>query len=343
MAATPPHHISDVETWENPDRNYFIFVVLSVLLGFVGADHFYLRSFGTGAKKLVMNFLTLGLWYWWDLIQIFKDGKKVRREGLNSPFDWIRGIGRGVFSDESLESAKFAPKKSYLTYAFLAIFFGWLGMDKFYLGNTWQGIVKVISCFNIFLFLFGWLWVVWDAVHAFFMTDTILREGVTTPLPYSFIFSEPVKPDVFKVNQTAEPMGFLESMCSAFSVPVPSTDIPWKDIFTKLVVPTSVLTQAGLKAAGTVYTALPNPIPSDPPAQTGGGLMSSPAPVPAPVPAPAPAPVPAPVPAPAPTPVLQTGGGVTSGPGPVIAGVLSALVLAGGLKGFYDVIQKQYG
>jgi hypothetical protein len=39
----------------------------------------------------------------------------------------------------------------------------------------------------------------------------------------------------------------------------------------------------------------------------------------------------------------QTGGGSNSGPGPVIAGVLSALVLAGGLKGFYDVIQKQYG
>jgi len=31
------------------------------------------------------------------------------------------------------------------------------------------------------------------------------------------------------------------------------------------------------------------------------------------------------------------------GPGPVIAGVLTAVVLAGGLKGFYDVISKQYG
>ena len=29
--------------------------------------------------------------------------------------------------------------------------------------------------------------------------------------------------------------------------------------------------------------------------------------------------------------------------GPVIAGVLTAVVLAGGLKGFYDVISKQYG
>jgi hypothetical protein len=33
----------------------------------------------------------------------------------------------------------------------------------------------------------------------------------------------------------------------------------------------------------------------------------------------------------------------TSGPGPVIAGSLTALILAGGLKGFYDFISKQYG
>jgi hypothetical protein len=42
----------------------------------------------------------------------------------------------------------------------------------------------------------------------------------------------------------------------------------------------------------------------------------------------------------------QTGGGGNSiqhGPGPVIAGALSALILAGGLKGFYDIISKQYG
>jgi hypothetical protein len=33
----------------------------------------------------------------------------------------------------------------------------------------------------------------------------------------------------------------------------------------------------------------------------------------------------------------------TAGPGPVIAGSLTALIIAGGLKGFYDFISKQYG
>jgi hypothetical protein len=39
----------------------------------------------------------------------------------------------------------------------------------------------------------------------------------------------------------------------------------------------------------------------------------------------------------------QHGGSASAGPGPVIAGALTAVVLAGGLKGFYDVIAAQYG
>jgi hypothetical protein len=31
-----------------------------------------------------------------------------------------------------------------------------------------------------------------------------------------------------------------------------------------------------------------------------------------------------------------------AGPGPVIAGALTAVVLAGGLKGFYDILAAQY-
>jgi hypothetical protein len=43
-------------------------------------------------------------------------------------------------------------------------------------------------------------------------------------------------------------------------------------------------------------------------------------------------------------PVPQAGGArELGGPGPVIAGALAAVVLAGGLKGFYDVLVQQLG
>ena len=90
-------HISDVSVWGGPDRNYFTFVVLSVVFGFFGLDHVYLRSFSTAAQKAVINICTLGFWYVWDLLQIFTESDLVQRDGLSSPLDWVRGIGRGVF------------------------------------------------------------------------------------------------------------------------------------------------------------------------------------------------------------------------------------------------------
>ena len=100
-----PHHISDVNTWGYADRNYYVFVVLSFLFGFLGLDHFYLRSFDTGTKKLLFNVLGLGIWYFWDILQISTEGAAIRQNGLNSPLDWIRGIGRGVFKPLPLEKA----------------------------------------------------------------------------------------------------------------------------------------------------------------------------------------------------------------------------------------------
>jgi TM2 domain-containing membrane protein YozV len=201
------HHISDVGTWKHPDRNYFVFVILSVLLGLLGADHFYLRSFQTGMLKIVFNIFTLGMWHYWDLIQIVYDGKRIREEGLTSPFDWICGIGKGVFTTPESEAKKphYVAQKSYLLYAFLAVFFGFLGFDKLYMGEFWQGVAKCLSCFNIFLFLFGFIWVVWDSVHALFMTKTLLEDGIAAPIPYGFIFKTPIDGKQFLVNHVFDP------------------------------------------------------------------------------------------------------------------------------------------
>lgn len=346
-------HISDVDTWGGPDRNYFLFVALSIVLGFLGVDHFYLRSFGTGTQKLITNVFTLGLWYWWDLLQILTDGEKIRKEGLSSPLDWVQGIGRGVFENsgddkKTTGGGSGSAKKSYLIYAFLAIFFGWLGADKFYLGYGWQGAAKLLSCFNIFLFLFGWMWVLWDGFKAFFMTDSILKDGITAPLPYSLVFTKKIDGDVFKVQPSAEggseAGGSMGDMIgNMFGVPALPT-VPWREVYRELVAPVitpklietvreaSAATKAATAAVTTVAnaattaatnvmnaaattaaaanaatTAATNFTNAELPKMTGGG------------------------------------GGGAAGPGPVIAGALTAVVLAGGLKGFYDFISKQYG
>jgi TM2 domain-containing membrane protein YozV len=175
-------HISDIDVWLTPDRNYFIFILLSVFFGFFALDHIYLRSFDTAFQKILYNFFGLGFWYFWDLIQIFTDGTKVSKDGLNGPFDWIQGIGRGVFAHGAEKDNDFVPKKSYIIWAFLAIFGGFFALDKFYLGNYWHGVLKLFSVFSIFI-LFGVFWVAWDAFHAFFMTKDVLSGKISLPFP----------------------------------------------------------------------------------------------------------------------------------------------------------------
>ncbi len=166
-----PHHISDVDTWLHPDRNFYVFIALTFLFGFFGLDHMYLRSNETAFKKFLLNIFGLGIWYFWDIIQVLKDGKYVRQHGLNSPFAWIRGIGRGMFvntaaktggkGDSKNSGAKeYAAPKSYMIYTLLAVCLGIFGADKFYVGKTWQGLAKLFTVLNNFLFLFGLLRVV---------------------------------------------------------------------------------------------------------------------------------------------------------------------------------------
>lgn len=415
------HHISDIDTWKHADRNYFVFVILSVLLGLLGADHFYLRSFHTGMMKIVFNIFTLGMWHYWDLIQIVYDGRKIREEGLTSPFDWICGIGRGVFTSAKTDadSKKYVAEKSYLVYAALAIFFGFLGADKFYMGETWQGVAKLLSVFNIFLFLFGFLWVLWDAFHALFLTKSILENGISAPLPYNMFFKEAIDGKQFLVTHLVTPEdaakgGFSGIDLNPFSlfnklkdeiekiipaVPIPT--VSYKGLYSDLVVPfmtptvvaainaskstepilkmpelPDAPTMPGLAKFGlptSIPTALPSlpSLPSLPAAPTVAGIgmpISQATPATPATPAAA-APVSANLPsmptpavteataavtspngakaAFAPMPIQKQSGGArnefTSGPGPAIAGVLTAVVIAGGLKGFYDIISKQYG
>jgi TM2 domain-containing membrane protein YozV len=359
-------------------------------------DHFYLRSFGTGTQKFFFNIISLGFWYWWDVIQIVADGGKIRKEGLSSPLDWTRGIGRGTFVEpqgktkgneqsdsgapKMAEGSIFAAKRSYVLYAILAIFFGWLGADKFYVGEVWQGLAKLLSCFNIFLFLFGWIWVLWDSFHAFFLTDSILQHGVSVPLPYNWIFTETIPGNTFvmreitKEEQQADAQRGISGMLSSLNIfefcnrflglPIPT--LPVREIYREVVAP--LMTPpvvAALQSVGhptpappTCLEELQSALPTLPTAQevhqttmaaanTGRiavGAVAEPVAVIAKGVNDATAKT-----AGRPAMPVQMGGGggasevLSGGPGPVIAGVLTAVVLAGGLKGFYDVISKQYG
>ncbi len=202
-------HISDVGTWKHSDRSFWVYVALSIFTGFIGLDHFYLRSNETAIKKLLVNVIFFGFWYFYDIIQILTEGKKIKAEGLSSPLDWIQGIGRGMFAPpkkkEDEEKPKFSAPKSYMIFTILAVVLGMFGADKFYLGYSWQGIVKIISVFSVIFSVFGIFWVLYDAFYALFLTDSIMKKGIFTPPPYSFIFKEPIPAKkLFEVQEEKE-------------------------------------------------------------------------------------------------------------------------------------------
>jgi TM2 domain-containing membrane protein YozV len=323
-------HVSDVDTWGGADRNWYVFVVLSVLFGLVGGDHFYLRSFKTGFQKAFLNLLTFGAWHWWDLSQIIWQRDTVLKEGLSSPLDWIRNIGRGVFTTPT--SPPLIADKSYVVFALLAVFFGLLGADKFYMGSPIQGLAKLILCFNLFTFLVGWAWVAWDAFHATFMTEDLLKNGIQAPVGLNVVFG-PIDSKAFRLHAEREGvLGLAEPYLSAVGLTTDGAIGDWINGFVcaygSLFGISHSHTEKCVKHTVPAAASAASAPVSAQVKQRGGAVLELKEPV-----------------------VIQEGGAKTDssgpnadgGPGPVVAGALAAVVITAGLKGTYDFIKQQYG
>lgn len=341
------HHISDVGVWKHADRNYWVFVALCIFGGFIGLDHFYLRSNETAMKKLLVNIVGLGFWYFYDLIQIWVDGAKIRKEGLSSPLDWIQGIGRGMFAGFKTKGPpEYAAPKSYMLYTILAVALGAFGADKFYIGNTFQGLVKFISVFSILFTIFGLVWVAYDAIMALFFTKSLLKDGISVPAPFSLFFRGTTSAaNLFEVQEVKEEakkpfsvwdyiplVGIVRSIGNAGTAvakevvgplvgPSVSAVLKHAETAQKLTgAATSLATSTLAQAPGLVsevtsqMSEMANPVALV--QQIAQQTQAQ---------------------------RLQTGGAVAnqSGAAPVLAGTLTALVIAGGLKGLHDFLSNR--
>jgi TM2 domain-containing membrane protein YozV len=203
-------HYSDICTYINPDRDFETAKMLSTWGGLLALDHFYLRSPTTAFAKIIVNCLTFGLWWIWDANQFWFEKEHVLNYGLNFVLDYERGIGRGTMTDDKPE---FVPKKDFLTFMLLAIFFGIFGLDRMYLGGDfiWQGWAKFLSCF----ILIGLIWVLFDMYQILFQPGTVLSDGYLVPLPFTAMYEDWDLPkasyigDLFQVTLTRQEKGVL--------------------------------------------------------------------------------------------------------------------------------------
>jgi len=117
-----------------PDRSLVVLQALT-LFGLLGLDHFYLRSTKTGIIKL-LTFGGLGIWWLWDMLQLWTESKRVLNYGLTGPFDLFTGIGQGMITNEG---TKYSQNTSWMGWAISTIL-GIGGMDYFYLGRFVLGL-----------------------------------------------------------------------------------------------------------------------------------------------------------------------------------------------------------
>ena len=182
--------------WGGPWYSYTTLRIISTLGGFFGLDHLWLRSPLSGFLKFIINILTLGLWYFYDLLQIFGEKESVMKNGLGAPIIGPLGIGAGMFIDSGGSSEAVKAPYLFLIYMFLL----WLpfGLDLYIAGDTSGALVKACCTFGmIFIvpFLFAMIWGFINIGRSVFTPKALFTTGTYHMWPAS-MFIGPTGPSV---------------------------------------------------------------------------------------------------------------------------------------------------
>ena len=133
--------VSQLADWKGtkPDAGLLSYGWLKALslipfTGLLGIDHLYLRSPLTAILKCIVNVAFFGLWYWYDIFQIWINDDITKVFGVSIPIVGYKGVGTGFFIDEPSEK-----HAAFLKYALCLILFGFLAGESFLVGDKEKG------------------------------------------------------------------------------------------------------------------------------------------------------------------------------------------------------------
>ncbi len=214
----PFFHFTQGKYWDGPNASYTVLKVLSSfpLTGFFGWDHLYLRSPLSAFLKSVMNILTLGLWYFYDMAQVLGEPDIVKNAGMAYPLLGSTGLGAGIFKESDPEKGKQKggggggprlplspliggdPEEGgtnpspmmFLVYTLLVLLPLPFALEYFALGDFTGGMAKMFANWTFFLIifsLFGWFISIFRMV---FQTERLFSEGIPRFFPFTLIMSD---------------------------------------------------------------------------------------------------------------------------------------------------------
>ena len=172
--------------------SYNIFLVISLLGGFLALDHLYLRSPLTFVAKLAVNLTFFGVWWIWDAAQALFNEPVVRVYGLGIPGLGPQGIGAGVLAEEKPDG----KHMRFFTYAVALIFGGLIGLDSFLVGQSQMGFFRLIATLTFVLLPVSGLEWGYKMYQFFFNTKGVVAE-------YGGYFG---------ANGSSSPMGFISGL-----------------------------------------------------------------------------------------------------------------------------------
>ena len=197
--------------WGGSWYPYWTLMLITVIGGFVGADHFLIRSPVTGILKLIVNMMTMGAWYVYDIIQIYKDRESVQKNGLSIPILGAQGIGAGIFTDGKPDKKgddKDAPvvTSPWRWFVFLILVWYPFGLDSFVAGDGMGAMVKFIGTFIPLLWPIMIIWKCIDIYQTYISPTSIWSNGLIRFFPFSFIMNK-TYPTKLGPSQPLKPVG----------------------------------------------------------------------------------------------------------------------------------------